>query len=156
MYQKLKDSEVTHPVKTGNNVKTVTLNFHILEKGNYSIITTQYKGSTYNILLDTGAGKSVFNKNYLDFFEKSYTGSDALITGATGEKVKAEYYWIEVPICDEAPFTISLVSDREVIFKHLKDEYNLDVCMVLGNSFLKETSAVIDYMAKTITFNIPI
>lgn len=124
-----------------------------LEADNYHIIITCtfFDGKTGNWVIDTGASKTVFDKNLVEYYSVSEGESDEIHSAGIGEK----------------PMDVTLAKLESIGFGKLKSEKlkvalldlshinelyskvtNVKISGLLGSDFLMKYRAVIDYRKK--------
>lgn len=102
-------------------------------------------------VVDTGASKTVFDKNLSENFREIETGHEEIHTAGIGEKP------LESSVAYLSPFSIGKLKVGEMRvalldLSHLNKFYskvtNLKICGLLGSDFLLSHSAVVDYKKK--------
>jgi hypothetical protein len=114
-------------------------------------------GTTGFWVVDTGASKSVFDKNLKDYFIASSEKKDTVhTTGITDKPLKTTLAYMK-------PFSIGKlnVPDLEVALidlTHINDFYpdsaEFKICGMLGGDFLMEHEAIIDYQKKILILKV--
>jgi len=124
-----------------------------LEEGNFHIIATGKfnDGSTGFWAIDTGASKTVFDKNLSGKYEDTDEEADEIQTAGVGEKPLST----TLGILPEMKFgklqtrnlKVALL-DLSHINKLYKKATNLEICGLIGGDFLMKHQAVINYKQK--------
>jgi hypothetical protein len=122
-------------------------NFHLIATSVFADKTTGYW------VVDTGASKTVFDKNLKDRYVVSEEESDQLHTAGIGEKP------IETTLAHLKPFSFGKLKvenlkvallDLTHINKLYSRATNLKICGLLGGDFLMKHQAVVDYKKKVL------
>ncbi|MDD4107838.1 MAG: aspartyl protease family protein [Prolixibacteraceae bacterium] len=120
-------------------------NFHLLVSSVFS------DGSTGYWAVDTGASKTVFDKNMEYLYTESAGSTDQVHTAGIGEKP------IETAIANLKPFRLGELEETNLRvalldLSHLNNLYaktvNMKICGLLGCDFLMKYQAVINYRKK--------
>lgn len=122
-------------------------NYHLILKG---VFADGVKG---NWVIDTGASKTVFDKNLTEYYEVLHGETDEIHTASADENPQE----ISMGILSELHFGKRNVVNLKVALMdltHINKLYlkttNLEICGLLGGDFLMENNAVIDYKKKRI------
>jgi hypothetical protein len=123
-------------------------NFHLIATSVFADKTTGYW------VVDTGASKTVFDKNLDKQYVVTEEETDQLHTAGIGEKPS------ETTLAHLKPFSLGKLKvenqkvallDLSQINKLYSKATNLRICGLLGGDFLKSYRAVLDYRKKTMT-----
>ncbi len=125
-------------------------NFHI-------IISSKFFDSTIGYwVVDTGASKTVFDKNLTSKYNLSDDSPDKVNTAGIGgmpmESVLAEIKEISWGKIKLEKLKVALL-DLSSINKLYSKAANLNICGLLGGDFLMKYNAIVDYKRKIITLN---
>lgn len=126
-----------------------------LESDNYHLILTGVfaDGVKGNWVIDTGASKTVFDKNLVELIESIEDETEDLHAANMSEEP------LTTSLAYLKPFSLGKlkVPQRKVALldmNHINDLYSkvteLKVCGLLGSDFLLENKAVIDYKRKVL------
>lgn len=124
-----------------------------LEDDNFHLVVNSvfHDGTNGFWVVDTGASKSVFDKNLEKFYVPADEGADQLHTAGIGEKP------IETTIAILHPFSLGKfkVKNMKVALldlAHINKLYSkatsLQICGLLGGDFLMKYRAIVDYRKK--------
>jgi hypothetical protein len=135
----------------------VTIPFEIIEleqQSSHSIIKAFYKGSIFNLIIDTGASRSVLDKYFTD--------TDIIKLNIEPPKsshsVNSEIFEFGSVIIPELKVGKKIVKnilftliDIDYINKIYSEHGSIKITGLLGNDFFLERKAIIDYSKKSIT-----
>jgi len=124
-----------------------------LEDDNYHLVVESVlpDKTTGYWVVDTGASKTVFDKNLSENFREIETGHEEIHTAGIGEKP------LESSVGRLNPFTLGKLKVGQLRvalldLSHLNKFYskvtNLKICGLLGSDFMLNHKAVIDYRKK--------
>jgi len=120
-------------------------NFHIIVTGKFD------DGSTGFWAIDTGASKTVFDKNLSDKYENTDEEADEIHTAGVGEKplstTLGNLPGILLGKLKTGKLTVALL-DLSHINELYKKATDLEICGLIGGDFLMKHRAVIDYKRK--------
>lgn len=125
-------------------------NFHLVVNSAFEDKTTGFW------VVDTGASKTVFDKNLENFYTPEEESADQLHTAGIGEKP------IETTIANLHPFSLGklYVENLKVALldlSHINQLYSkatsLKICGLLGGDFLMKHRAIINYRKKTMVLH---
>ncbi len=125
-------------------------NFHLVVQSVFEDKTTGYW------VVDTGASRTVFDKNLEKQYVISEEEADQLHTAGIGEKP------IETTIAYLKPCSLGKLKvenqkvallDLTHINKLYSNATSLSICGLLGGDFLMKHKAVLDYKSKTLVLN---
>jgi len=133
---------------------TIPIQIIELEENNYHIHITSvfYDGKIGNWIIDTGASKTVFDKNKADYYNNS-DETEELHSAGVGEKP------LETSLAFLKPLEIGKLKienmkvallDLERINELYSKTTNIEICGLLGGDFLVKYKAVIDYRKSTL------
>jgi hypothetical protein len=120
-------------------------NFHLVAESVFNDKTTGFW------LVDTGASKTVFDKNLENLYVSEEESSDQLHTAGIGEKP------IETTLALLNPFSLGKLHVENMKaalldLTHINELYSkatsLQICGLLGGDFLMRHQAVVDYRKK--------
>ncbi|SHF54516.1 Aspartyl protease [Mariniphaga anaerophila] len=131
-----------------------------LEDDNFHLVVNSFfaDGTSGFWVVDTGASKTVFDKNLHSFYESEESGSDQLHTAGIGDKP------IETTIAYLLPFSLGKLKVKHLKaalldLSHINKLYSkvtsLKICGLLGGDFLMHHKAVIDYKKKIMVLQTP-
>lgn len=129
-----------------------------LEDDNFHLVVNSvfHDGTNGFWVVDTGASKSVFDKNLEKFYAPADESADQLHTAGIGEKP------IETAIANLHPFSLGkfkvenlkvALLDLSHINKLYSKTTSLTICGLLGGDFLMKHRAIIDYRKKTMVLD---
>lgn len=108
-------------------------------------IVTFYQGNKkYNFLLDTGTMGNIIDVN-CDLIHTPLEGSDSLITGTSGDSIAATYSNLSLYYKGKEFKTTTQVTDMSRPFNMLKKDTGVTLHGLLGTTFFKEYSYILDY-----------
>lgn len=127
-----------------------------LEPGNYHLIARSFfsDGKTGNWAIDTGASKTVFDKNLLNYYVLSEDESNEIHSAGIGEKP------LETKIGHLNTITFGKLKLHNLKvalldLSHINQLYrkatNMEICGLIGGDLLSSRNAVIDYKRKLLT-----
>ncbi|RIH66342.1 hypothetical protein D1164_05380 [Mariniphaga sediminis] len=125
-------------------------NFHLVVSGSFSNGTTGYW------VVDTGASKTVFDKNLEEGYDTSDEEADEVHTAGIGEKP------IETTIAYLKPFSLGKLKIETLRvalldLSHINQLYsratNLHICGLIGGDFLMKHKAIVDYKRKVLVLH---
>lgn len=124
-----------------------------LEPDNYHIMvsSTFENGFSVNWIIDTGASKTVFDKNLNEYYSELEGESDELHSAGIGEKpmdvILGELRNIKIGSLKTESFKVALLD-----LSHINQLYSkvsdVKISGLLGSDFLMKHKAVIDYKRK--------
>ena len=126
-------------------------------EGFHLLLKIYFQGIAMNTLLDTGASKTVFDRNEISskFPELSILELDELSSGLGTNSMKGymtQIHSIRIGNLEIGPMPISLLD-----LSHLQSAYSklglVHISGIIGNDILVKTGAMIDYDKKIIRFN---
>lgn len=124
-------------------------NFHIIATGTFSDETKR------NWAIDTGASKTVFDKNLPEYFSIS-DESEEIHSAGIGEKP------LKTSIGELQPFSLAKYKIENlkvalIDLSNINELYyratSIEICGLIGGDFLMKHKAVIDYKRKMIILN---
>jgi hypothetical protein len=124
-----------------------------LEPGNFHIVISSLftNGENLNWVIDTGASKTVFDKNLIAYYTVLEGESDEIHTAGIGEQPQE----ISMALLHQLKFAKLKINNLKVALldlSHINQLYSkatgLKVCGLLGGDFLMKYKAVIDYKQK--------
>jgi hypothetical protein len=121
-----------------------------LEKHNYHLIVTSVfaNGEMGYWVIDTGASKSIFDKNLVDFYTIVEGRTENLHSAGIGEEP------LQSEVATMKPFSFAGMKIEKMQLAvldltHINELYSastdLEICGLLGGDFLVQHKAVIDY-----------
>lgn len=125
-------------------------NFHLVVSGSFS------NGATGYWVVDTGASKTVFDKNLEEGYNTSDEEADEVHTAGIGEKP------IETTIAYLKPFSLGKLKIETLRvalldLSHINQLYsratNLHICGLIGGDFLMKHKAIVDYKRKVLVLH---
>lgn len=127
-----------------------------LEDDNFHLIVTSVftDGTAGKWVVDTGASKTVFDKNANDKYTVPAEETDRLHTAGIGNKA------VETTVARMTPFFLGkmyvehlkvALIDLSHINKLYSSAANLQICGLLGGDFFMRYHAVVDYREKVMT-----
>jgi hypothetical protein len=125
-------------------------NFHLVVQSVFNDKTTGFW------VVDTGASKTVFDKNLENLYVSEEESSDQLHTAGIGDKP------IETTLAILKPFSLGKLHVENLKaalldLTHINNLYskatNLQICGLLGGDFLMKHQAVVDYNKKILVLN---
>ena len=129
-----------------------------LEPGNYHIII---KGvfaneTTGNWVVDTGASKTVFNKNRVEHYSVLEGETDEIHTIGPGEqRTEIQLAKIDLKIGTQTIMNLKVaLLDFTQINELYQQTTGLKICGLIGSDFLIKHRAVIDYKRELLTLTI--
>lgn len=120
-----------------------------LEEHNFHIAITCrfYDGTSGLWIIDTGASKTVFDKNRADYFFDSGEEEEFHSAGISNEPLKSAIATLK-PLQFEK-FNIEQLTVALLDLAHINELYqkvtNREICGLIGSDFLLKYAAVIDY-----------
>ena len=126
-------------------------NFHIIAEGKFSDGTTGYWA------IDTGASKTVFDKNQEELYLLSKEKTEEIHSAGIGEKP------LVTSIGNLNPFHLGKLKVENlkvalIDLSHINQLYyratNLEICGLIGGDFLVKNNAIIDYKRKVLQLSI--
>jgi hypothetical protein len=129
-----------------------------LEEGNFHIIATGIfdDGTSGFWAIDTGASKTVFDKNLNGKYEVSDEEADEIHTAGVGEKplstTLGKLPGIRLGKLQTDNMKVALL-DLSHINKLYKKATEIEICGLIGGDFLMKYHAVIDYKRKVLILN---
>lgn len=121
-----------------------------LEPDNYHIIisSTFFDGTSGNWIIDTGASKTVFDNNLVEYYSILEGESDEIHTAGAEEQPQEISLALLKPIQFEKlnveNFKVALLDLSHINKLYLKAA-NIKICGLIGGDFLMKYRAVIDY-----------
>ncbi len=121
-----------------------------LEPNNYHLIIVGWfeNGKTGNWVIDTGASKTVFDKNLVEHYTVLEGESDEIYTAGIGDGPQE----ISIAILTSLQLGKLKIENQKVALldlSHINEMYSkvtsLTICGLLGGDFLMKYKAVIDY-----------
>ena len=120
-------------------------NFHIIAKGKFN------DGNIGLWAIDTGASKTVFDKNLNDKYESLGEEADEIHTAGVGEKplttTLGNLNGMKLGKLETGNLKVALL-DLSHINKLYKKATDLEICGLIGGDFLMKYRAIIDYKRK--------
>lgn len=117
-------------------------NFHIIATGKFN------DGSIGFWAIDTGASKTVFDKNLSDKYENTDEEADEIHTAGVGEKplstTLGNLTEMKLGKLQTGNMKVALL-DLSHINKLYKKATNMEICGLIGGDFLMKYRAIIDY-----------
>jgi hypothetical protein len=124
-----------------------------LETGNFHLIATCTfpDGATGNWAIDTGASKTVFDKNLEKYYSVSAENGEEIHSAGIGEKP------VETTLGILSPFSLGKLKTGKMKvalldLSHINELYkratDLEICGLIGGDFLSKHHALIDYKRK--------
>ncbi len=138
---------------------TITIPFKILDisgQGYHLIIKVSINGKTANLIIDTGASKTVFDKTRIEKFvkERTFEKHDSLSSGLGTNTMQSEQVMIKkIKMAD-----LEIKNYKSILLdlSHVNESYEKvglkPIDGVLGSDILLEYNAVIDYEKKILKF----
>ena len=129
-----------------------------LDPDNYHIIITGsfFDGETGNWIIDTGASKTVFDKNLVEYYSVLEGESDEIHTAGIEEQPQeislALLKYVRFGKFNVEDFKVALL-DLSNINRLYSKATNLKICGLIGGDFLMKYGAVINYKKNRLTFN---
>lgn len=126
-----------------------------LEENNFHIaVTSVFDDRTSGTwIIDTGASKTVFDKNLADYYTVSGEEEEFHSAGLTDQSVKSEIAVLQ-PM-QLGKFKIAAQKVAIIDLSHINELYEkvtqIKISGLLGSDFLLQHSALIDYKRKTLT-----
>ena len=120
-------------------------NFHLIVTGTFPDVTIGYWA------VDTGASKTVFDKNLTSFYSVSPGAEEEIHSAGIGEKP------VETSLGMLSAFSLGKFKNRKMKvalldLSHINQLYkkatDLEICGLIGGDFLTRHKAVIDYKRK--------
>ncbi len=130
-----------------------------LEEGNFHIIATGIfnEGTTGYWAVDTGASKTVFDKNLEEFYSFSGKKEEEIHSAGIGEKPLITSIGTLTPF-RLGKFKIESLKVALIDLSNINQLYyratNLEICGLIGGDFLVKNKAIIDYKRKILQLNI--
>ena len=124
-----------------------------LETGNFHLIATGTfpDGTTGNWAVDTGASKTVFDKNLASFYSVLPGAEEEIHSAGIGEK-PVETILGFLSAFSLGKFKTGKMKVALLDLSHINELYkkatNLEICGLIGGDFLSKHKAVIDYKRK--------
>jgi hypothetical protein len=124
-----------------------------LEEGNFHIIATGTfdDGTTGLWAIDTGASKTVFDKNLIGNYEVTDEDADEIHTAGVGEKPLSTKLGnlsrMKLGKLQTEDLKVALL-DLSHINELYKKATDLEICGLIGGDFLMKHRAIIDYNRK--------
>lgn len=126
-------------------------NFHLLLEGRFQDRTIGHW------IIDTGASKSVFDKNLTDYYKAIEPGDDEEFHSAGINEGTVETAVGEIKRVKFGKFKLKNLHVALISLDHVNDIYrryhDVRIVGLLGGDILKKYSAVIDYGKKEIIFS---
>lgn len=130
-----------------------------LESSNYHVLVSSkmIDGTIDNWVIDTGASKSVFDKNLADFIAFTEEGAEELHAANMSEEplktslgiLKPLYFGkLKVENMKVALFDMNQINE---LYENVAD---IKICGLLGSDFLLRYNAVIDYKRKVLKLSV--
>lgn len=126
-----------------------------LEEGNFHIIATSKfeDGSSGFWAIDTGASKTVFDKNLSDKYESTDEEAEEIHTAGVGEKPLSTKLGT-LPGIKLGKFQIGKMKVALLDLSHINKLYkkatNMEICGLIGGDFLMKHRAAIDYKRRVL------
>ncbi len=126
-----------------------------LEEGNYHIIITcKFNDRTTGLwAIDTGASKTVFDKNLAEKHAVTETDIDEIHTAGIGEKplsaTLGQLSDIKLGKLQVNSIKVALI-DLSHINELYKKATNMEICGLIGGDFLMQYRAIINYKQKVL------
>lgn len=125
-------------------------NFHI-------VITSEFSDKeSGNWVIDTGASKTVFDKNLIKYYSELEGESDEIHTAGISDQPQEISLAIIKPI-QFGKFKIPNLKVALLDLSHINKLYskatNLKICGLIGSDFLMKNGAVIDYKKRILFLN---
>ncbi len=130
-----------------------------LEQGNFHLIATgKFGGSTTGYwAIDTGASKTVFDKNRDGFYSVSEGKAEEIHSAGIGEKPLVTSIGTLMSFYI-GKFKVENLRVALIDLSHINQLYyratNLEICGLIGGDFLVKHKAVIDYKRRTLYLNL--
>jgi predicted aspartyl protease len=129
-----------------------------LEPDNYHIIisTTLYDGIIGNWIIDTGASKTVFDKNLVDYYSVLEGETDEIHTAGVEEQPQKISLAILKPMqvgklnTENLKVALLDLSHINKLYSKITDQ---NICGLIGSDFLMKYKVVIDYKKNRLTIN---
>src|SRR5665811_465262 len=124
-----------------------------LEPDNYHILIscTFLDGKSGNWVIDTGASKTVFDKNLLDYYSVLEDESDEIHTAGIGEK-PMDVTLAQLESVSFGKFKTESQKVALLDLSHINELYSkvtdLKICGLIGGDFLMKNKAVVNYKKK--------
>ena len=129
-----------------------------LETDNYHIMASSVfaDGQKANWIIDTGASKTVFDKNWIEYYSVLEGESDEIHTAAIGDHPQ------EISMGLLSPFqlgklTVESVKVALLDLSHINELYSrsteIEICGLIGGDFLMKYRSAIDYKKQQLVLN---
>jgi hypothetical protein len=137
----------------------VTIPFEIIEleqNSSHSIIKANYKEKNFNLIIDTGASRSVLDKNFTDA-DIIKLNLEAPKSSHSVNSEILEFGSVVVPELKVGRKSITNILftliDIDYINKIYREHGSINITGLLGNDFFLKHKAVINYNKKNIVLN---
>jgi len=130
-----------------------------IEPGNYHIIVAGLfaNGKPGNWVIDSGASKTVFDKNRSEYYSVLESESDEIHTIGIGDQ-SVKIFLAIVKTVKLGKQTFKKLKVALLDLSHINELYSnatgLEICGLLGSDFLIKYKAVIDYHKKVLILRI--
>ena len=128
-----------------------------LEKASFHpLVQGEIDGNTINLIIDTGASRTVFDKQLLNGYPTiSVDGEEPLAAGINAETMAVEQVNLPLIKLGDVEFNELIVfgTDLEGISSLYQKMVGISIHGLLGCDFLEHHKAVLDFSKKRITFN---
>lgn len=130
-----------------------------LESSNYHVLVsaTMADGTTDNWVIDTGASKSVFDKNLAEFIAATEDGSEELHAANMSEEPLKTSLGILKPLffgkLKVENMKVALL-DMNQINELYQKATDIKICGLLGSDFLLKYNAIIDYKRRMLKLKV--
>ena len=130
-----------------------------LEPDNYHIIISSafFDGTIGNWIIDTGASKTVFDKNLVEYYSVLEGESDEIHTAGVEEQPQEISLALLKPIqfgkLNVENYKVALL-DLSHINKLYSKITDLNICGLIGSDFLMKYGAVINYKKRVMMLNV--
>ena len=112
------------------------------------IVSFTQNGKCFNFLIDSGASISVLNSTALSNIECIDIEGEQQIYGIDGSKIDVSLVGVKMYSHNHKFVEVFQVCDVPGL-NNIREEYDLEVVGILGNSFLKRYSFIIDFARLT-------
>lgn len=128
-----------------------------LEKASFHpLVQGEIDGNTINLIIDTGASRTVFDKQLLNGYPTiSFDGEEPFAAGINAETMAVEQVNLPLIKLGDVGFNNLIVfgTDLEGISSLYQKMVGISIHGLLGCDFLEHHKAVLDFSKKRITFN---
>jgi hypothetical protein len=109
-------------------------------------VVTFYQGNNkFNFILDSGASTSCINEKFLNDITYETTDQKAYVWGMEGNKIRADFVYINLYYKNQNFVTKMLVTDLEAAFTSVKKDTGVTITGILGSDFLSKYKYVMDF-----------